>query len=340
MQEGAGWRPELHDRAGGPVKSEGSLVLPGEEPMKRRNMMKSIGRTVGSIAAAGAFMLAVAPCARAALITTTYNDYAGVNTVLVRFSGGTGTWTVPDGVTSLQLLVVGGGSGGHAENNNWSRSGGGGGAYYTTAYSVSSGATLDVAVGIGSAGGYLTSLAGGDSSFGTGSTTVIAYGGGGTTTDANGATRGYGGGYSLDNGATGPLSRFSGVDQSGGGAGGSPVDGVGGNGIFSPIVSEAFALANGLPYDQGYYGGGGGRVQNGNKSGGLGGGGNGGTSAEATAGIDGLGGGGGGRRGTTEAGYDGGDGVVYVAYIPEPGSGLLLVGAMVLIGVIRRKLRG
>ena len=64
-------------------------------------------------------MLAAAPCATAALTSSTVHQ--GTDEI-VTFTSGSGTWTVPAGVTSVNYLVVGGGGGGGGQT------GGGGGA--------------------------------------------------------------------------------------------------------------------------------------------------------------------------------------------------------------------
>lgn len=294
-----------------------------------------------------ALMTAVAQVAQANLIQT-FQDYNGPNTVLVRWSydgsSNNNTWTVPTGVTSVELLVVGGGGGGAINSNGNGRSGGGGGAYYTASYSVTPDDTLNVAVGAGGTGGTGSSsrngATGGNSLFGTGSTTVIAYGGGGTIYNVlNGTTYGYSGGYSLDNGTT-RVDKFAGNNQTGAGAGEAAGNTTGGNGISSLIVSQAFALANALPYDQGYYGGGGGNVAS-DYLGGLGGGGRGSDTGFTTPGVDGLGGGGGGAGYDNFGKSDGGDGVIYIAYtvIPEPAT-LSMLGVIGIAMLLRKKIHG
>jgi hypothetical protein len=94
---------------------------------------------------------------------------------------GSTTWTVPNGVTSVSLLVVGGGGGGASRHGG---GGGGGGVVYAEYFPVSG--TVGIAVGSGGTGGasaiYGTSgsdsrlFANGEAT--AGSTGIIAKGGG------------------------------------------------------------------------------------------------------------------------------------------------------------------
>ena len=114
---------------------------------------------------------------------------AFANTDSVRFDfGQNGRWTVPDGVTSIEVEVAGAGGGGGSRNANL---GGGDGALVTATIAVDSGVTLDVGVGGGgeanSAFGTSSSSGGGGASIVTSSSTdltdllIIAGGGGGAT---------------------------------------------------------------------------------------------------------------------------------------------------------------
>ena len=60
---------------------------------------------------------------------------------------GTHTWTVPEGVTSVEVLVVGGGGGGGRAGG-----GGGGGVVHKTSFSVSPGVGISVVIGAGGDG--------------------------------------------------------------------------------------------------------------------------------------------------------------------------------------------
>jgi len=110
--------------------------------------------------------------------------YGGVN--FVNFTTvGSHSWTVPAGVTSVDLLIVAGGGGGGRYGG-----GGAGGLIYQTSYSVTPGASIPVTVGAGGIGSNTgqqqPSSKGGNSSFGT----LTAIGGGG------------GGGYAQESGVT------------------------------------------------------------------------------------------------------------------------------------------
>ncbi len=281
-----------------------------------------------------AVFASLAGSANAALVMTDLGDRGdGYNVIRFSYSNSgdnTGTWTVPPGVTSVQVLVVGGGGSGSA-GINYKWGGGGGGVIDLNSYAVTSGASLTVTVGIGGASANgnnpgRVGNAGGQSQFGT----LIAYGGtgGGISTGGTSGSNNY-------NGAGG----LSSSTRGGSGVGQAATDpyGTGGNGLTSTIISSTFASAKGLPYDQGYYGGGGAGyppTQGGaTVFGGLGGGGDiTDTSGDSTGGpgLDGLGGGGAGSSGARASGA-GGDGVIYVAYttIPEPGTSALLAGGAI-----------
>jgi hypothetical protein len=90
-------------------------------------------------------------------------------------SGESGNWTVPSGVSSVDLLIVGGGGGGGRFGG-----GGAGAMYETNGMSVNPGASIAVAIGSGGAGygnleGAIAGSNGSTSSFGD----LAAFGGGG-----------------------------------------------------------------------------------------------------------------------------------------------------------------
>jgi prepilin-type N-terminal cleavage/methylation domain-containing protein len=222
---------------------------------------------------------------------------------LVSFTSvGSTTWTVPAGVTVAQVLVVAGGGGG-----GWSGGGGGGGGgvIYQSGYSVTPGASLNVTVGAGGAGGVFNTapyigLNGGNSVF----DALTAIGGGGGGSDyvlANAPSGGSGGGAGRNGYAGGTATAGQGCNgggtntgSGGGGAGGigqNGPGGVGGNGVSYSISGSAI-----------YYAGGGGGI---NASNGLGGG--------STAN---RGGGGTGtfNYGAGSPGSPGGSGIVIVSY--------------------------
>ena len=265
---------------------------------------------------------------------------------------GNSTFSVPAGITNLyaDVLVVGGGGGGGSN-----RGGGGGGGACTQAsnYLLSGGSTTNLSVaggGMGSATPSLRGVNGGVSSF----ATLVANGGGGggshinpaNASVSNGAGGTSGGGAAMNFGSnifsggagtagqgnTGGSSGQQGTDNprntgGGGGAGGVGITGVGtttppngGAGIASSISGALL-----------YYGGGGGGASGcaggesfstaGRGLGGNGGGGNGaqtgGAGGSAGAANTGGGGGGGnaGNSSTHQNGFEGGSGIVIVAYL-------------------------
>ena len=231
-----------------------------------------------------------------------------------------GSWVVPDDVTSVEVLVVaGGGAGG---SGYWGGGGGAGGVIYNATYAVTPGATMPVTVGNGGSAGN----SGGNSVFGT----ITATGGGrgqGSSSVQNGGSGGGGGSQSSpegtvvgtgtagqgNNGGTGVSGLNSGNAGGGGGAGAagsnatSSVSGNGGIGVSSAISGTATY----------YGGGGGGGAENTGETagtGGQGGGGNGGKNSNGGAGTANTGGGGGGSGTSGHSGGAGGSGIVIVKY--------------------------
>ena len=152
-----------------------------------------------------------------------------------------GTFTVPSGVTSIQVFCVGGGAGGESNGE------GGAGAGYTTnkTVSVTPGQSISVVIGAGGTGwivGHVSSTrqtAGGSTSFGS---LVTAAGGKITTVHQKGADGGSGGGA-------------GGVDPGRGGTNGS--NGIGstsfpnGGGRGQGTTTRAFGESNGTLYSTG-----------------------------------------------------------------------------------------
>ena len=277
--------------------------------------------------AATVWITVVAPV----VITPAYAKRADGYTVAT-FAGGSGQWTIPEGVTSLEVLVVGGGGGGGARNtfsNAGAGGGGAGGLVYIPDYSVSGGSVL-IEVGRGGAGGTggnVSGTNGTNSAFG--ELTALG-GGGGSGGNVIGHAGGSGGGSRIDSltggagqqpGQPGLSGEFGhghnggAVNQSAGssagGGGGAQAAGsgiTGGDGKTIGITGTAVAYAGG--------GGGGGAQSATPGNGGAGGGGRGGNDGTAaTAGTVNMGGGGGGGN-NDRAGARGGDGVVIVAYLP------------------------
>lgn len=203
---------------------------------------------------------------------------------------GSGSFTVPAGVTSITVEVWGaGGRGGSRAGSNGATGGGGGGAYSRSVLAVTPGQTINYYVGFGS----LSSLPGEDTWFSS-NTTIMAKGGSSLGTNIT------------DGGAGGAAAAgFGDVKFSGGNGATSGADGGGGgssagraaNGTNATTSTGALA-----PTDGGNGGVG--------KSGGQGPGGNGSLPG---------GGGGGAKRtnasGTDEVGGKGGDGQIRISYI-------------------------
>jgi hypothetical protein len=252
---------------------------------------------------------------------------------------GNHSFTVPDGVTSLEYLVVGGGGGGGGGGANGEcGAGGGAGGVYAGTMAVTPGQIIAIAVGAGGTGvSGNTGNDGGDSSLGA----IVAAGGGGGgrgngTAGRPGASGGGGGGNTVATnpaGGTGIAGQgFNGGagrgsttanQRAGGGGGGagaagnpSPSNGNGGGGgtgIQSNITGVNLWYAGG--------GGGSGATPG---TGGSGVGGNGGNNSAGGAGTANRGGGGGGGSRTAapnRAGGSGGSGVVilkFTPYLPDP----------------------
>jgi hypothetical protein len=266
-------------------------------------------------------------------VGTSYGNQITLSTstgTLVSFTtAGTSSWSVPQGVSAVEVLIVAGGGGGGAFGGG----GGGGGVIYKGSHTLSQTSSVSVTVGNGGAGsgGNAPGANGGNSVF----DALIAFGGGGGGTrgpdlqGTPGSNGGCGGGGSPSDlgvlGAGGdsdyifPKQGYDGGSEinygwggsGGGGAGGvgiggnANVGGNGGSGFSSSItgILEYFA------------GGGGGCSYSGNPvgQGGVGGGGAGVNSGNGNHGVNNKGGGGGGS-GFAGVGGNGGSGVVYVRY--------------------------
>ncbi|CAN2210132.1 Concanavalin A-like lectin/glucanases superfamily [Candidatus Nanopelagicaceae bacterium] len=273
-------------------------------------------------------------CASAVGETTYVTATFEVNTFcLLKFTTGT-TWTVPTGVTAIDILVVGGGGGGGTDGGG---GGGGGEVRQATGVSVAGGVSGTATVGLGGAGGSWTA--------GTGS-----YSGNTTSFVINGTTYSAGGGA----GGVGWLSSENYAAAGSGGQNGTQLTGStnyskGGRNAVQ-ISGPSSITANSPGYagvttsftgtSLTFVGGGGGGLCTdvkgdasfGGAAGGTGGGGRGAYHTQNVGfdagqpGTNSLGGGGGGggacNGGGTNgvngrtAGGRGGDGVVYIKYIP------------------------
>jgi len=161
--------------------------------------------------------------------TPSSSTTSGSNTV-VTLSSGSCIWTVPQGVTSLSLLIVGGGGGGGSADitaPDGAGGGGGGGFAMTQSLSVFKGNALSITVGGGGSGattGDSDGASGDASSITFLSTPYVADGGtgGGGGTGTGGPTT-----LSGDGGASGNVVDGVATPQSGGG---NDWDGGGGGG--------------------------------------------------------------------------------------------------------------
>ena len=261
-----------------------------------------------------------------------------------------GTFSVPSGLTAVDVLVVAGGGGGGSQHGG---GGGAGGLVYRPGFTVTPGGTVTVTVGAGAAGdpgsdgGTDYGSTGQDSVFGT----LTAKGGGGGTGWGNpgsGQAGGSGGGSSGSSAVPSPAAGNQ-PTQSGesgnygfgnpggavstgqpGGGGGGGAGAAGTSGGQGPVFGgpggngKAYTIADGTTSVY-YAGGGGGGAHLGSPEssavggqGGQGGGGDGGKyfqgSTDGGGGTANRGGGGGGSGAGQQAGGTGGKGIVIVQY--------------------------
>jgi len=228
----------------------------------------------------------------------TYNlTTSATNPKGVVFYTATGSFTVPNDITTVSVQAWGGGGGGGRDSGAGNgAAGGGGGAFASGTATVAFGVNPTVTVGAGGLGGINGSAdgtVGTSSSFGA---AVIALGGGVTNTGATGAAGGSGAG------STGNGTKNNGGS---GGNGGIATGNGGGGGGSSGSVSGAGV--NGGNFS----GGTGGAIGDGpDGDGGIGGNASG---QQATAGAF-PGGGGGGRGDGNGNSGDGADGLVIVTF--------------------------
>jgi hypothetical protein len=253
------------------------------------------------------------------------------------------TWIVPEGVTSVDVLVVAGGGGG---SNHNAGGGGGGGVVYQNNYSVSVSEIINITVGAGgngdtNSGPGSNATNGGNSSFGT--ITAIGGGIGGSWSSTVASSGGSGGGAGCTaetvmavgsgtsgQGNDGGLARNNDSDRSGGGGGGAgglggtgQVD-RGGNGGIGVDYSSVFGALYG---ENGWFGGGGGGAHRmamevisgvGGQGGGGNGVGRGDLAMDAEDGIPNTGGGGGAKETNNQSSVglagNGGSGIVLIKY--------------------------
>jgi hypothetical protein len=160
----------------------------------------------------------------------------GVNTNTANYTTpGSHTWTVPAGVTAVNIIVVGGGGGGGGGSTDSQYPGGGGGGggqvYSANNISVTPGSGISIVVGAGGALGATNTagVSGASSSF---NSTLSAVGGGGGLAGGS-TTKGVGGPAGGAGGSKGGTSIAKGADIITGGSGGRTLAapyGVGGTG--------------------------------------------------------------------------------------------------------------
>lgn len=255
-------------------------------------------------------------------------------TYAVHYYDQVGDWsfTAPEGVTEVDVLIVaGGGGGGAARSFSNAGAGGGGGGGVIERFALTVGAeAIAVTVGgrgSGGSGGNVSGANGGDSRFGD----LIALGGGGgaggntqgNSGGSGGGSRGAAGGEALQ-----PASASGGFGHRGGnfpgspgGTGASGGGGAGGSGGDSPgnvgdVTSGGPGIASSITGTTSSYagGGGGGGAQSNAFDSGRDGGGDGGNNGSNPAdGLANTGGGGGGGN-NNRNGADGGTGIVIVRY--------------------------
>jgi hypothetical protein len=230
-------------------------------------------------------------------------------TTLSYTTPGSYNWTVPNGVTSIQIVATGGGGGASYPGTGFGGNGGNGGVV-TATLAVTPGAVLSFYVGGGGAGTTIQAGGGGGGSTnvnaGTANQIIAGGGGGGGGGNAELSPGGNGGGAGTGSGTAGTGANNSGGSPGAGGVGGSggcnlydvppncgtdlPQDGApGGNGNGGPGGATAVTTAGGAGTGSGAGGAGGIYAAGGGGGGGYGGGGGGGSGGS----VDGGGGGGG-----------------------------------------------
>lgn len=162
--------------------------------------------------------------AKAWQLTNDGTTFYGMSHGIAQFTS-SGTFTVPQGVTAVEVVLVGGGGGGGSGTGNGIYGSGGGAGQVFMKYisGLTPGSTVSVTVGAGGAGGTNTSgSAGGASSFGA---YASAKGGIAGVVDAGNASTKDGGTNIYGNGGTG--------NGGGGGAAGGTYGGGGGGSLYT-----------------------------------------------------------------------------------------------------------
>jgi len=290
-------------------------------------------KLAGALLCATAFSTAIIPAYAEDLVPSSSFLRTDGKRVVTFKAVANGTWTIPAGVTEVEVLVVGGGGAGARGGafggpSGGSPGGGAGGLYYSTTHSVTPEESVNLIVGAGAP----TTTSNGSGGNGNHSVfgNIIAYGGQGGQEPTN--QGGNQGGHSTDAGANitpGFLGGTGNGATGGAGAGENGRNGdfspaYGGAGVAVPITGSGPLLDIDGNAISGFYGnmigyaGGGSAGFDGKELGSTRGesyGGGSGSEPENTAGTPGfntLGGGGGGGRGAN--GGAGGSGVVIIAY--------------------------
>tara|TARA_Y100000814_G_scaffold291929_1_gene269373 strand:+ start:1699 stop:3711 length:2013 start_codon:yes stop_codon:yes gene_type:complete len=258
-----------------------------------------------------------------------------VNVTYVQLSG-SGTWSVPSGINTAEILIVGGGASGSRSPNVSGGGGGAGGVVHTSSYTFTAtdkSSGIAYSVGEGGTGpgtgGYQGQSNNFDGGYRNGADTTFAISGGTITAKGGGGGAGYGGQSPYISGFS---ANYYNASQGGSGGGGAYTQYAGASsnqGTFSGWTSYGNAGGDG---DSNYTGGGGGGAgaagsdapnSNDAGAGGAGqlfssftsygengyfGGGGGGGSQNDNSAQGGVGGGGNGGYGTNKSGGDATDG--------------------------------
>lgn len=235
--------------------------------------------------------------------------------VSATYTGQSGTWTCPAGVTSITVQAWGpgsGGWGGSTSGNGGSGQGGiggCGGAYASKTLPVTPGTAYPFAAGTGGAGGSANTAgsdASGPATFG-GGLVVADYATGLRAGQASAST----GTSVYSGGGSGNGSSYYSATEGGAGGGGGSSAGTSANGNYGTSASQlnAQSVAGGAAPAGGAAGGGSGWGGSG-------------PTAGSAGGTPGAGGGGGGANGTTaKAGGKGGDGRIVITYVSPSNAG-------------------
>ena len=175
---------------------------------------------------------------------------------------GTGTFTVPTGINTAEILIVGGGGSGARASNVHGGGGGAGGIVHTSSYTfTSTDKSSGIAYSVGAGGKGVGKSDNGeryDGGGNQGADTTFAISGGTITAKGGGYGAGYGGGSSIKPGFS--ASYFA-ATQGGSGGGGAWEQGTGASsnqGTFSGWTSYGNSGGNRYPSGETYACGGGG----------------------------------------------------------------------------------